>query len=139
MYDAKLTEASDLLSKIRVKNIKNYSAYMRLLPEYPPDTTIFRSIDKNRVLMGILDQKGKILTVNVANFSANAQRMSPSCFYIVDEAGAEVVADKIKCDMEILDQERQTQATLTFPGIPAKIKKIIYKGLDGTVSEKYFY
>ncbi len=142
LYNKDLAGAKDLLTQLRIKNLGTLSAYRSVFVDDLPDTTVFRAVNKYYFFMAVTKKNGDIPTdVLCFNYSPNAQRMLPQCFFLVDENGKEYPATACKAppSFDMLDQQKKTTVQLKFPPISGKIQKLYFKGLDGSMGEKWFY
>ncbi len=141
-YDEDHEEAKKLLSKLREKNIKSYSAYEAVVHD-KPDSTIYFSVNKYDILLAVptYAPRGSRATAKVMlyNYSYNPLRLRPSQFSLVDVNGKKYSATTAsRIGKEILDQEHEVEMLLVFPKPAAKVKKLVYEN-DEHFSEKYFF
>ncbi len=142
-YDKDHKEAQELLSKLRKKNVKSYSAYEAVVHD-KPDSTIYYSVNKYDILLAVPTQRvgGSRLTAKVMmyNYSYNPLKLRPSQFSLVDVNGNKYQAlpSSKMGSKEFLDQEHETEMLLIFPRPKADVKKLVYEN-DEHYSEKYFF
>jgi len=133
-------EAKELLSTLYKANLATFSQYPRVI-ENPPDTALFRKVNKFDILLAIsgVAGGGTGLTFSMRNFSYNPLRLKSENFFIVDEAGKRYQAAAKKLEPEILDQEREaTDIRLAFPKPAGKVAKLVYEN-GPHYTEKCFY
>lgn len=139
-YDKDSKEAIELLSKIREKNISNYSAFEAVVTD-KPDSNIYDQINEYDILLAVPSKLGDVVMVNMYNYSYNPLRLFPESFALVDVNGKRYPALKSsKIEKEILDQECEIKMTLRFPPTKAKVKKIIFESENKEhYTEKNFF
>lgn len=133
-------DAQALLSAIYKANLATFSQYPRVI-ENPPDTALYRKVNKFDILLAIsgVAGGGTGLTLSMRNFSYNPLRMKSEHFFIADENGKRYQAASKKIEPEILDQEREApDIKLTFPKPAGKVAKLIYEN-GPHYTEKCFY
>jgi len=144
LYEPEYPGAKELLSELRKLNKGTYSAYLAVVTD-KPDTTIFRQINKNSILLAVpvLEEAGRgaTLKVEMYNYSPNPQRLRPTNFFVVDTDGKRYPGlPSSKIDKEIVDQEHEAKMILRFSKGGARIQKLVFEGDDKTdYSEKIFF
>jgi hypothetical protein len=124
-FDSTNADAAKLLSVLRKKNIGTYSAYLRVI-ENPPDSVIFRKVNKYDILLAVPAVKGALLEITIYNYSFNPLKLKSEHFFIVDKAGKRYQAKTAKLEPEMLDQEHEGKFKLSFPVSADGMAKLIY-------------
>jgi hypothetical protein len=129
-YDSTNSAAKAILKKTTKELISSYTAYVSVITE-KPDTSLFKAINKNDILISAptISTKGKTVSTKLVMFndSYNAVRIKKENFFIEYENGKIVGATKFKSEKRLIDQEHEETMYVSFPKKSGKIKKIIFE------------
>jgi hypothetical protein len=134
VYDAAYPGAAALLSNLYKANLNTVSGYAKVV-----EGKLDPRVNRFDIYLAVVSGTSN-MTVSMFNNSYNPQRLKPENFSLVDESGAQYVAQSSsRIDPEILDTQRETRKiSLVFPKPRGAIKKLVYKNGDH-YSEKVFF
>ncbi|MFP4162423.1 MAG: hypothetical protein ACLFQB_00295 [Chitinispirillaceae bacterium] len=139
-FDSTFSDAEELLSEIRKKNLDTYSAFVSVITNYS-DSVLFDKVDEYDILLAVpaIQKRGgsTVAIINMYNYSYNPLRMKSTDFALVDVNGKKYKARQSRITPDFLEQEKEMEFKLVFPTPSAKIKKLTYKH-DDHYTEKFF-
>jgi len=141
-FDSTNAEAAKVLSACRTANVNTYSLYKKVI-QPPPDTVLFKKIDKFDIFLAVAAQAFRggsvVMEVTMWNYSYNPQRLKAQSFALEDDKGKRYPASpSSKIQPEFLDFEHETKLTLTFTKPAGRIAKFVYDN-PPHYSEKRYY